>query len=291
MPAIPENRQTTEYLMESGTSCDPRRDYLGMSSLGNSCARALWYSFHWASPQEQHTPRQKRIFNRGDLEEARIISDLKAIGYEVFRLDSQGNEVEMTGAIGEEQEELLGFAGHVRGHPDGRVRGVIEAPKTVHLLEMKTAKASKFAEFKKKGVKRTSPTYYSQAQSYMNKMSLTRTLFIVTNKDTEERYYERIPFDKDDALELSRRESIIVTSEEPLEKLSNNRNWIDCKWCNHSGVCHDKKTPEQNCRTCVYVDIESNGVWSCGNDDQMLEKLPTEVQLVGCPLYKKGWSL
>ena len=296
MPKIPVNMNTTEFLVENLLiEPKPRRDYLGMSSLGNKCLRHLFYSFHWASFRPKVPIRKQRIFDRGDIEEARIIADLVRAGLQVFRLDEMGNEIPMTGELGEEQEELVGFAGHSAGHPDGRVRGLPESKK-VHLLEMKSAKASKWAEFKKHGVKKANPVYYAQMQRYMPEMGLDRALFIVTNKDTEERHYERVRLEQPAVAELKRKEMIIITSESPPERISNNSNWIDCKWCDDRDICHGKKVVEKNCRTCAFVDIEDNGKWRCGNKDckpKFNKELSKQDQMDGskCNHYKVGWGL
>jgi hypothetical protein len=288
MAELKFNMNTTEFMMENQiVPLSKRREYLGMSGLGGKCLRALWYSFHWASPQEQFPIRTKRIFDRGDLEEARIISELRNCGFIVYRIGEEKEIKIMTGAVGEEQEELVGFAGHARGHPDGRVAGLPELPGESALLEMKTAKASKFREFQKNKVFGASKTYFGQAQRYMDAMGLEWCLFIVTNKDTEERYYELIPYDAEYAAELLRREIIIITSTEPPEKLSQNKNWLDCKWCQHHAVCHEDKEPPGNCRTCEHIDIADDGVWECKH----YGVLNYDQQITGCSKWGKGWGL
>lgn len=290
MPAIPTNTKTTEFVMENRMiPVDDIRGYLGLSSIGDPCWRKLWYGFHFVvRPGEPLPIRKSRIFKRGDLEEARVVEELKAVGMRVSKMVA-GVREELFGTVGEDQEGLKGFAGHALGHPDGRVLGVIEAPKTEHLLEIKTAKDSTFKKYKKeKSVKKVNANYYGQLQSYMEKMGLTRALFIVTNKDNEERYYERVKFNKEDAADFKRKEQIIVTSLEPLKKVTENKNWFSCKWCEDYQVCHHGAEPDKNCRTCEYSDIEDAGRWSCGK-----HKVPLslEEQLQGCGDYEKGWNL
>lgn len=292
MVSIPVNMNTTEYVMENRTipsDVSKRRGYLGMSGLGNKCERALWYGFHFMSPPEDLPIRTRRIFNRGDLEEARIIAELKEVGMEVYK-EVDGERIEIFGHIGEEQEHLVGFAGHAAGHPDGRVLGVIEAPKTPHLLEIKTAKASKFKEYiKHKSVEKVNPVYYGQCQRYMSKMKLKRALFIVTNKDTEERYYERVYFNEDHSEELQTKEIGVIVSDRPPAKLSHNKNWLDCKWCNHKGVCHNNEIPVKNCRSCAHADIADAGEWHCSNKNNKV--LSIIDQNAACLDYSIGWGV
>ena len=235
--------ESTEMKIELKEVPNEFRPYLGMSGIGHECSRAIWYGFHWAAT-EMLTARKQRIFDRGDLEEARIIRDLTSVGIVCYRTEPDGTIVEITGEIGEKQQTLTGFENHAKGHPDGTAIGVIEAPKTPHLLEFKTAAAKYFANYvKEKSVQKVSPVYYAQAQRYMAAMKLTRALFIATNKDTEARYYERIKFDKDAAGLLIEKERNIILSDGPPPKAFN-KTWITCKWCKFNQVCHYNAAPE-----------------------------------------------
>lgn len=288
MAKIPEIENTTRHLLESVTVTEKEtRGYLGASSIGKSCWRAIWYAFHMASPKPALPIKLHRIFQRGHLEEKRIVDELKAAGMSVFKV-IDGEELELTGEVDEQQESHVGFAGHVRGHPDGRVIGLPESKK-VHLLEIKTAKESRFKDFMRNSVKDAAPVYYAQVQWLMGKMKLSRCLFVVTNKNDESRYYERIEFDKDAYEELERKSLVIVTSIQPPDKIHQNRNWIDCRMCNHRSVCHDSAEPDRNCRTCDHSDIEDGGGWSCGKQDG--KDLSLDDQILGCDMYEKGWGL
>lgn len=278
---------TTLSLLNEGETEGLGRPYLGMSSIGSDCMRKLWYSFHWCS-KNKHSARINRIFRDGHDAEEKIINDLKSIGYFVFKVMPDGSEVEMTGKVGEEQEEIVGFAGHALGHPDGRVRGVIEAPKTDHLLELKTANDKRFKAMREKGIQKSDPVYYAQCQKYMGKLRLTRTLFVAFNKNDGDYYVERIKFDLDFFEELEEKERNIIMSDAPLKK-EFSPTWFSCKMCNHSEVCHYGGKPEVNCRTCDYSDIEGDGVWTCQYNKS--KPLSVDEQRVGCSHHKVGWGL
>lgn len=262
------------------------RPYLGMSSIGDPCMRKLWYSLHWVSPKS-HPPRVARIFERGHWEEHRIIRDLKVMGIECFRRDKDGNKIEIFGHIDEEQEEIVGFAGHALGHNDGRALGIPDAPKAEHLLEFKTANDKSFKEFVKKGVEEKDIVYYSQMQKYMGHLGLTRALFIVTNKNDESRYVERVPFRKGFYEDLCAKEQHIIMSEMPLDKIGG-PTWYQCKFCDHYGVCHNGDAPQRNCRTCDSSDMLNGGKWGCSFEER---DLSTDEQRAGCQMWKKGWGL
>lgn len=277
--------ENTTYFKLNAIKEPPQKPrlYLGMSSLGDACMRKLWYGFRWASARTI-TRRTMRIFERGDIEEQRVIRDLKAIGVECFRRDGD-LKIEITGAVGEKQEEFVGFAGHAKGHPDGRCLGVPEAPKTEHLLEIKTMNDANFKKLKKLGIKASKPVYYSQAQRYMAKGNLTRTLHITTNKNDEDYHIERIHFDKDHADDLARKETDIILSDSPPTRVFA-RTWFECKVCSHFAVCHDGAAPRVTCRSCRNVELEVDGIWRCGLTQEVLTG---EKQMAACSSYTRGW--
>jgi hypothetical protein len=72
------------------------------------------------------------------------------------------------------------------------VLGLPQAPKTPHILEIKTASDKYFREMEKSGVKKAKPEHWAQMQMYM-KWSIdqfkedgcTRAIYIVVNKDND----------------------------------------------------------------------------------------------------------
>ena len=288
MAKIPQMENTTLSKISEVEYGGEPRPYLGMSSIGDKCLRKLWYSFHWTTHDKKHNSKAERIFNIGHAAEQIMIADLKSVGVEVYR-DVEGERIPMTGAIGEEQEELAGFAGHARGHPDGRCLNIIEAPKTPHLLEMKTAKDNIWNKIKKEGVKKAKEGHYYQMIRYMGNMGLTRAFYICLNKNTAEYYTERVYFDQSEYDDLIRKEQMVIISDRPLDRMPGaSPRWYDCKWCNHHEVCHQQGMPDLNCRTCNRSDVLDNGVWSCRFHDKTLS---VEEQRVGCEYYEKGWNL
>ncbi len=247
------------------------RGYLGMSSIGDPCSRKLWYEFHFATDKNEFPERTKRIFDTGHIAEAFVIKDLEKIGCEVTNA----------------QAECVGVSGHFKGHIDGEVVGVIEAPKTVHLLEIKTHNDKSFKDVAKKGVKASKPVHYAQVVIYMKKRKLTRALYMAYNKNTSEYYPERIYADNDHARGLEEKATYIISSEEPPPK-EFSRTWFACKWCDHFSICHDNTPAANNCRTCVNVDICDDGVWKCAKHKR---NLSIEEQKKGCGDYQIGWGL
>lgn len=253
--------------LEAEINVTPLRPYLGMSSLGHHCSRYLWYYFHLCHDQKISKQLQ-RIFDRGNMEEPRVVFDLEEAGMVV------------TGCL-DNQKEYKDPTGHIRGHSDGIVNNVPGAEKTTHLLEIKTANEKKFREFTRFGVKRSNPQYYCQIVQYMDDEKLTRTLYVITNKNNEERYYERIDADPVAAQQLKERGEFIITTPTPPERISTQPEWHQCRMCDAADVCWGREPALPSCRTCSHVVMQMEGKWSCGLTK---EDLPVKMQRIGCEL-------
>lgn len=249
------------------------RPYLGLSQAGHKCPRFLWYSFRWAF-KEKIDQRKRRIFERGDLEEDRVINDLKDAGYTVRA-----------------RQTPIIINRHVMGHCDGIVEGIPDSSRA-HLLEIKTMKDSSFRDLVKNKLQQSNHVYWCQAHLYMYYLDLTRCLFICTNKDNEERYYERIKVDRDLAEYLVDRATDIVFSNEPPPKLNQNPSWYECKFCPAADVCHYEQKPERNCRTCEYANLHHpEGAMYELHCEQHSRRFLTEKQAEGCDRYSLLTSL
>lgn len=259
---------------------DQERTYLGASVLGTECDRALWYKFRWAVEPERFDGRLKRLFATGHREEARIIADLRAAGMDVEETDPA------TGG----QWAIHAIGGHLRGHLDGLVRGVPEAPKTVHVLECKTHNDKSFSALRRDGVERSKPGHYAQMQVYMHHRSLERALYVAVNKDTDALYAERVAYDASVALRLIARAERIILADVAVPRLHedpNARAAYACAWCPAFSVCHDRRFARRNCRTCLsatpVVDQGDRGAWRCELHDK---ELSVAEQQAGCPSHR-----
>jgi hypothetical protein len=185
-----------------------------------------------------------------------------------------------------DQTEIVFCYGHGKGHCDGMCTGVIEAPKTVHLCEFKTLNDKGFKEMVKFGCESATPKYFSQCQIYMKFLNLTRTLFIVVNKNDDNIYMERIKYDKNKADKLVRKAESIILSEGIPDKPFK-PTWYECRFCDAATICHGDSEPEVNCRTCQFIDIENEGKWSCSHYGL---ELSTEQQRMGdkCKSYQQA---
>jgi len=254
---------------------EERRTYLGGSILGTECERELWYAFRWCSFPD-FSGRSYRLFETGDAEEPRLVRDLRAIGVEVYDVDPDTDEQFGVSAIG----------GHVKGHLDGIALGILEAPKTWHVLEFKTHGEKSYKELEKKGVKESKPVHYAQMMLYMGLMKLTRALYLAKNKNTEEIYGERIRFDADEFARLKAKAKRIVEASHPPERISNRQDSFACRFCDANELCWNTNTEkavalsEVSCRSCCHATPETdesdkrnvNGRWTCNRHNRDLTK-------------------
>jgi len=255
---------------------------LGASQVGRPCERALWYSFrHCCRPE--FDGRMYRLFERGNLEEPRVVKDLRAIGCVVHEVD------ESTG----KQFRVTALGGHLSGRLDGAVLKVPEAPKTWHVLEIKTHSAKSFKALVSKGVEEAKPEHFAQVMLYMHLTGMKRALYIAVNKDTEELYTERIRHSKDTAELLVERARRVIFSQAPPDRISDRPDYYLCKWCDARDICFGTEAPEPalpvpalSCRQCCHATPtnDGGGRWVCELHKKGLstndQKRPCESHLI-----------
>ena len=259
------------------------RGYLGASSIGKPCSRALWYGFR-LSKQPSFDGRMYRLFQSGHLQEPRVVADLRAIGCTVYDLDpATGKQWSFT-------EPATGH--HLKGNADGVVLGVPQAPKAAHILEIKTSGTKAFSELKKHGVEQAKPEHFAQMQIYMHwtiarygEDGCRRALYVCVNKDTDEIHTERIEYSKATAQSIVDKARAIILSQEPPQRISNDASWNECKWCDYSDICHGSAVPAPTCRSCAHVTPEMDGDarWTCA---KYRKDLKFETQLGGCESHR-----
>jgi len=242
------------------------RAHLGASLVGKDCCRELWYSFRWCAAPA-FPGRILRMFQTGYREEPRACANLRAIGCTVHEVDP---------ATGKQWRYEL-FGGHFGGSMDGAVLGVPEAPKTWHLLEIKTSNAKGFRKLELHGVKKAQPAHWVQMQVYMGLAGLTRALYFMVNKDTDALYTERIHYDKKAHEAAVAKAKRVIGAPEPLTRVGA-QDSFGCKWCDYTAICHEGQIPPANCRTCAHSTPVLSGGWTCAIGDG----LTFERQLAGC---------
>lgn len=266
MAKLPK-RDNLQAIFEGAKITNKRpRSYLGYSGMAHACQRYLKYSLHWCYTSS-HDPRVERIFRRGDYEEEVLAKDFERVGIDLF----------------DDQLEVEGGHGYAKGHIDGKVFGVPGYETEIMLFEAKTMNDKRFKEYMLKGLQLTNPVYYGQIMSYMGKLGLKRTFYVVANKNDEQRSYKIIDFDEDEYKRLEDVANTIPLMDELPDKIGG-KTWHTCKYCDAKQVCHYGHAVRKSCRTCTHVTLEGDGKWGCSISD--VDNILYEEQLKGCDKYK-----
>lgn len=253
-----------------------RRSHLGVSTIGDPCARKLFFQFRWVV-RPKHSGRILRLFNRGHMEEGRFIAMLLTAGFKVWHQDAEGN-----------QFRISELGGHFGSAIDGVVVGCPDMPEpnTPILTEMKTHGEKSFVKLKKEGMRASKPTHYAQIQVYMRKMALGACLYIAVNKNTDELYCELIALDMAVADQfIDRGHKIVLAHEPPVGLSTKGASWFECKMCDYADHCYRGELPVVSCRTCVYSRAIEDGTWKCFNP-VVNGTITTDEQIEACSHYE-----
>lgn len=241
------------------------RPHMGASLLGSKCDRWLWLSFRLAVI-EQFKGRTLRLFRRGQDEENTVVSDLRAVGFDVTR-----------------RQDRVDFGAHVSGSIDGVVTGVPESPVKPHVLEIKTHNEKSFNDLEKNGVEKSKPQHFVQMQIYMAGLGIDRAFYYAVCKNDDRIYTERVRFDPAMAEKYIARGKRLALDDRMPPPISTDPSWYECKMCAGHNFCHkSKSTKEVNCRTCAHATAKDDGTWLC---EQYDHTLTFDEQLTGCSAH------
>lgn len=279
MATLPEPAHSTVnkiYQAYESDAEDGNRPHLGASLIGHACERFLWMTFRWVD-SKKFSGRMLRLFETGQLAEARFVKNLRRIGVEVHDVMPDGS-----------QWRVSDLGGHFGGSMDGACVGLPEAPKTWHVTEFKTHNDKSFADLLKNGVRKAKPQHYAQMQIYMGLTGMERALYMAVNKNNDELYMERVDFDPVEFAKLKARAERVIKANEPPLRCSNDPSWYVCKMCDFHEHCHGEKAPAVNCRTCAHstAEMDGDGRWSCSIAGTTPVTLPMAIQRTGCTSHR-----
>jgi len=281
MAALPEihkdpTLEAVHAAYQGWAAMESDRPYLGMSGIGHPCLRKHWYDFRWCSKQAWEAATLYR-FDDGHRSEDIMAERLRLVdGLELQTLDP---------ATGRQ----IGFrdhGGHFRGHADGIIHGLLQAPRTPHVWEHKSVNEAKFRKLIKlteeRGEKRAletwDNTYYVQGQLYMHYSGLKRHYLTCATPGTRDVTSVRTNYNSVVAKAFIERAGRVIQADTPPERVSGDPSFWLCKWCHHAELCHGDRVARVNCRTCLHatpVIDGQDGTWRC---DRLQQDLPVEVQ-------------
>lgn len=267
--------------LHAQASGDTPRPYLGASAIGNPCSRALWYGFRWALPRT-FPAASYRAIQDGHRGEAVMIDWLRRLpGIDLWTTDPDAPD---------HQIGFTAVAGHFRGHVDGVISGLYQAPKTPHVWEMKVCNETKFNKLvkliaqhgEKAALLHWDEIYYAQSQIYMQQLELTRHYLTVATPGNRQLVSCRTAYRATDAKALLKKAEDIITAERPPLKISETPAWYQCKFCDHTALCHGQAMPAVNCRTCAHstATLDGDAAWQCEHHHKPLD---IAAQHAACP--------
>jgi hypothetical protein len=223
MTKLPEQTDPTLEAVKAALMAKPlqNRNYVGASSIGDECARKLWYSLHREPQPSEHIT----AIEDGHASEAIMRERLQMVeGIEIWdNIDFED--------------------GDFKGHLDGVIIGLLQAPKTPHVWEHKCTKNAKdFVKAKEKygeknALEKWDYTYFVQAQVYMHYMDLTRHYLTVCSPGSRETYSCRTEYQKEIALKyVDRAHKILEMTTEP-ERGYRSPDFYKCRWCDFREEC------------------------------------------------------
>lgn len=231
---------------------------LGASWIADECERRIFLKFRHAK-MEAFEPVTLKRFEDGHRTEDLVIARLKAVeGLEWHDKNPETNW----------QYGFSDFGGHFKGFYDGVVLGLLQAPRTWHIGEVKASEKwdgldkAKAKLGEKNALAEWNYGYYIQAQLYMHYEGVTRHYMVAASPGG--RFWTSARTDADSVVALRYRakaERIIFTDEAP-ERIGDATDWR-CRWCHLAGICHGRELPERACRNCIHASPLREGGWHC----------------------------
>jgi len=266
--------------VERRAAAEPPRGYLGMSSIGMGCERRLWYGFRWAG-REQFGCDTLWRFEDGHRSEDVMAARLRLVpGVQLRTVDPRTGH----------QFGFSDLGGHFRGHADGLVTGLLQAPQALHVWEGKAVNETKFRKLvqlkaeagEKQALAQWDTVYYAQAILYMAYAEAPRHYLTACTPGGRDMVSVRTDTDLDEARRLRNKAERIITAAEPPPGVSTDPSWYECKVCPFHALCHGGALPAVNHRTSVHATPEMDGDarWSC---TQCGPSLTREQQAAACP--------
>lgn len=264
---IPVEKQMTDQTLEAinkvieqESNSDPIRSYLGMSAIGEPCARKLWYGFRHAKKPDKKA-KLINAANDGHRGEEIMADRLRMIdGVKLMTLDPVTNE----------QIEYTDYGLHFQGHLDGLISGLLQDPAITYVWENKVCNEAKFNKLIKlieengegSALEKWNEQYYGQAQCLMHYSSLDQHYMTVNVAGMRDTISCVTRYNGKDAKRLIKKAERIIFSDEAPAQIGKSTFYM-CNWCEYKGICHEKEIPETNCRTCLHSTAKPEGGWSC----------------------------
>jgi hypothetical protein len=251
---------------------DPEpRTHLGISIIGEECERALVYGFRWIN-REIFSPRMLRLFERGQLEEARLVRWLRWKGWNVEEEDP---------ATGK-QFAISAINGHFGSAIDGKASHPLIGDEKF-LLEFKTIATGPFGTLTKEGVKKFRPKHWAQMCAYGWFYNLPRAIYLTVNKNDDAVNPEVVTLDFAHGQAMFTKAARVIGAVSLPPRISDSPAFFKCKICAFEENCHKQLPHAPNCRSCTHALAVEGKQWACKLHNAII---PQGTIKTGCPDWK-----
>ena len=203
---------------EKLTTVASPRGYIGCSQIGHACDRYIWLNKYGTMTWEVPV-RKQRIFERGHLEEKRILNLIERL----------------------EESEVFHSQVYLSRQPlQGSCDGILkDKGGERYIFELKTMNEASFKALKKHGLGKSNAIYWAQCQAYMHLSGIPKTIFLAVNKNDESMYEELIEYDPIEAEGLvAKAERIDQLPHEPEGIFNEHKKPQACFQCQFHKHCY-----------------------------------------------------
>lgn len=211
-----------------------KRDYLGASTVGHPCARQVYYTYHFGSPDKEW--RGLLAIEDGHRSEDLAAQRLRMVrGIELHTHDQNG-----------EQYGFSDFDGKFKGHYDGLIKGLWQAHSIPHVWECKATNEKGYKAFEKakkeygekNALENWNKSYYVQAQLYMHYSGYDRHYLTVSYAGGREYSSCRTEYDAATAEQYRDRAYKIINATQPPPRIREEKDFWMCRLCQYKERCH-----------------------------------------------------
>jgi hypothetical protein len=227
LSALPASIAINALLEAASREVDqPTRGYLGASSIGHECLRAV--QFDWMCDQ-QHPLQTKDRFSRGHFFEELSREHFARAGFQFADSDRLA---------------FIALEGMLRGHADGIFLNGPPIPEVSYpcLFEHKALGSKGYKAIERDGLRKAYSQYAVQVALYQHFLGVSDhpAIFTVVNADTCERLHVLVPYDAEFARAWIERAEIVITATragELLPRFTTDPNHYKCRFCGHARRC------------------------------------------------------
>ena len=139
------------------------------------------------------------------------------------------------------------------------------------------------------GLQKHKPLHWAQECTLGYQLNLDYCAYFNINKNDDSLYVEIVKLDHKLGKQMKDKAEIVIKSQTPPPKISDNPNSKHCQCCNMKTVCCEDKQVFISCRSCKNAQPVDNAQWQCAHYNQIIPREFIESWLSGnvaCEYWK-----